>query len=180
MPFSLFFPLFVVLPVVPVLTSSGHPTPESLSQTGAGPAAALVCWTGNSVPHITGSRRLVLHHRNRRFQFYQPFFVVCLFSCYIMKVSVGEILSSASTEEVFTKWQPRLFLRWFEETELARMWRSLGVPRIQNRPRRKLWGWIWFQPATFHCSLVLNLQLCHFVQILLCLLKNGGTLNFKQ
>lgn len=41
------FPLIsAVLPVVSVPTSSGHPTPDSVSETGSGSAAALVCWTG--------------------------------------------------------------------------------------------------------------------------------------
>lgn len=44
--------LFLVLPVVPVLAASGHPTPDSVSETGSGSAAALVRWTGNSHLHI--------------------------------------------------------------------------------------------------------------------------------
>lgn len=38
---------FLVLPVVPVLVTSGHPPPESFTETRSGTPAALVRWTGN-------------------------------------------------------------------------------------------------------------------------------------
>lgn len=38
---------FIVLPVVPVPTSSGHPPSEFVTKTGTGTAAPLVLWAGN-------------------------------------------------------------------------------------------------------------------------------------
>lgn len=42
------YPL-IVLPVVPVSTPSGHPSPESVAETGSGTAPPLVCRTGNAI-----------------------------------------------------------------------------------------------------------------------------------